>query len=217
MTNPTQITYEVQGPAAIITLNRPEKMNAFTRTMMAEIIAAMDEADADDRVRAVEIRWGKERLAFEKEEAGTSWKMRRDGRDAGKQDATRLSELWFALHQWRAEEVVSDRAQQAAEQARFGLDEPFGEIRLRFGSVTGTSAPELVLRVGKETPGGGRYVTTNEGPWVYALDPDDLQYFEEDVLPTLREPAAGKDQAGKGGDSGKQSGGDGQGGEGGGR
>ncbi|TCJ38918.1 crotonase/enoyl-CoA hydratase family protein [Parafrankia sp. BMG5.11] len=53
MTNATQITYEVQGPAAIITLNRPEKMNAFTRTMMDEIIAAMDEADADDRVRAV--------------------------------------------------------------------------------------------------------------------------------------------------------------------
>ena len=49
----SQITYERRGPAAILTLNRPEKMNAFTRTMMDEIIAAIDEADADDAVRAV--------------------------------------------------------------------------------------------------------------------------------------------------------------------
>jgi enoyl-CoA hydratase/carnithine racemase len=49
----TQIRYDRQGPAAIVTLDRPAKMNAFTRTMMDEIIAAMDEADADDTVRAV--------------------------------------------------------------------------------------------------------------------------------------------------------------------
>lgn len=36
-----------------LTLNRPEKMNAFTGEMMAEMIAAFDEADADDAVRAV--------------------------------------------------------------------------------------------------------------------------------------------------------------------
>ncbi|MGN3975059.1 crotonase/enoyl-CoA hydratase family protein [Tsuneonella sp. SYSU-LHT278] len=53
MTGYTQISYDVQGPVALVTLNRPEKMNAFTRTMMAEIIDAMDEADGDDRVRAV--------------------------------------------------------------------------------------------------------------------------------------------------------------------
>ncbi|MFA9200835.1 MAG: crotonase/enoyl-CoA hydratase family protein [Cypionkella sp.] len=49
----TQIKYEIDGPVALVTLHRPEKMNAFTRTMMAEIIDAMDEVDADDRVRAV--------------------------------------------------------------------------------------------------------------------------------------------------------------------
>jgi enoyl-CoA hydratase/carnithine racemase len=36
-----------------ITLHRPEKMNAFTATMMAEMIAAFDSADANDAVRAV--------------------------------------------------------------------------------------------------------------------------------------------------------------------
>lgn len=49
----TEITYEVDGPAAIITLNRPERLNAFTHTMMQEMIAALDQADADDDVRGV--------------------------------------------------------------------------------------------------------------------------------------------------------------------
>jgi enoyl-CoA hydratase/carnithine racemase len=49
----TEITYEVEGPAAIITLNRPERLNAFTGTMMQEMIDAFDRADADDAVRAV--------------------------------------------------------------------------------------------------------------------------------------------------------------------
>jgi enoyl-CoA hydratase/carnithine racemase len=49
----SQIVYAVSEGIATITLSRPEKMNAFTRTMMAEIIAALDEADADDTVRAV--------------------------------------------------------------------------------------------------------------------------------------------------------------------
>lgn len=53
MSDYTQITYEIDGPIAVITLNRPEKMNAYTRHMMGEICAAMDVADADDAVRAV--------------------------------------------------------------------------------------------------------------------------------------------------------------------
>ncbi len=49
----TQITLKKADGIATITLDRPEKMNAFTRTMMAEIIAAMDDVDADDDIRAV--------------------------------------------------------------------------------------------------------------------------------------------------------------------
>ena len=49
----TEITYEVEGPAAIITLNRPERLNAFTGTMQNEMIQAFDMADEDDAVRAV--------------------------------------------------------------------------------------------------------------------------------------------------------------------
>ncbi len=49
----TQITLEKADGVAVITLNRPEKMNAYTRTMGEEIMAALDDTDADDSVRAV--------------------------------------------------------------------------------------------------------------------------------------------------------------------
>jgi enoyl-CoA hydratase/carnithine racemase len=48
-----QIRYEVADNVLTITLNRPDRLNAFTPTMMRELIAAFDAADADDDVRAV--------------------------------------------------------------------------------------------------------------------------------------------------------------------
>ena len=47
------ILYNLEETILTITLNRPELLNAFNRTMMSEIIDALDRADADDRVRAV--------------------------------------------------------------------------------------------------------------------------------------------------------------------
>jgi enoyl-CoA hydratase/carnithine racemase len=47
------IAYDVDGAVATITLDRPDAMNAFTQTMMRELIAAFDLTDADDDVRAV--------------------------------------------------------------------------------------------------------------------------------------------------------------------
>jgi enoyl-CoA hydratase/carnithine racemase len=49
----TEIKYEVADKIATITLNRPDKLNAFTGVMMAEMIEAFDKSDADDRVRVV--------------------------------------------------------------------------------------------------------------------------------------------------------------------
>jgi enoyl-CoA hydratase/carnithine racemase len=47
----SQITYDVADSIATITLNRPERMNAFTDVMMREVIDAFDRVDADDDVR----------------------------------------------------------------------------------------------------------------------------------------------------------------------
>ena len=48
-----QTTYDIDQRIATITLNRPGRLNAFTSTMRAELIALFGEADRNDEVRAV--------------------------------------------------------------------------------------------------------------------------------------------------------------------
>ena len=47
------ITYEVAEQILTITLNRPDKLNAFTGKMMEEMIDAFDAADSDNNIRAI--------------------------------------------------------------------------------------------------------------------------------------------------------------------
>ena len=47
------IKYEVADQILTITLNRPDKLNAFNPTMQHELIEAFDKADADDNIRAI--------------------------------------------------------------------------------------------------------------------------------------------------------------------
>ncbi|HWA61937.1 MAG TPA: enoyl-CoA hydratase-related protein [Caulobacteraceae bacterium] len=47
------ILYEVEGPVLTLTLNRPDKLNAYTAQMGADLTDALKRADADDAVRAV--------------------------------------------------------------------------------------------------------------------------------------------------------------------
>jgi len=50
-----EIRYEVADQVLTITLDRPERLNAWTPTMAAELIAAFDAADSDDDVRAIVV------------------------------------------------------------------------------------------------------------------------------------------------------------------
>ncbi|MBX3277749.1 MAG: enoyl-CoA hydratase/isomerase family protein [Acidobacteria bacterium] len=50
-----QIIYEKQSRVAVITLNRPEKLNAYSEVMVHEMLAALADARDDDEVRAVII------------------------------------------------------------------------------------------------------------------------------------------------------------------
>lgn len=47
------VTIERDGPVAVVTLNRPEAMNALSRALRAELAAAMEQVNADPEVRAV--------------------------------------------------------------------------------------------------------------------------------------------------------------------
>ena len=48
-----QIRYEVEDGILTITLDRPDRLNAWTPRMCQELLAAYDAADADDAVRAI--------------------------------------------------------------------------------------------------------------------------------------------------------------------
>lgn len=49
------VHYEVRGPVAWLTLNRPEKLNAFNEKLNKEVQLAVKEASRNDEVRAVVI------------------------------------------------------------------------------------------------------------------------------------------------------------------
>ncbi|MGB6057027.1 MAG: enoyl-CoA hydratase-related protein [Microthrixaceae bacterium] len=49
------IAYEVRGSTALITLDRPDHLNAFTVRMAQELIDVFDRTDADDSVKAVVV------------------------------------------------------------------------------------------------------------------------------------------------------------------
>jgi enoyl-CoA hydratase/carnithine racemase len=49
------VRYEVRGEVAVIILNRPEQLNAFTDVMERELIECFDRSDADDAVRVVVV------------------------------------------------------------------------------------------------------------------------------------------------------------------
>ena len=48
-----QILYDKSGHVATVTLNRPQKLNAYSEIMVHEILAALGDARDDDEIRAV--------------------------------------------------------------------------------------------------------------------------------------------------------------------
>jgi enoyl-CoA hydratase/carnithine racemase len=96
-----EIRYEVVDYVLTITLNRPERLNAFTPTMGRELIEAFDRADADDDVRAIIVTGeGRGFCAGADLAAGGStfdWRDRQKvdeiPRDGGGQVALRIFEL----------------------------------------------------------------------------------------------------------------------------
>jgi enoyl-CoA hydratase/carnithine racemase len=72
-----EILYEKQRGGALITLNRPEAMNAISRSMIKEMHQALDEIEQDKEVRAV-VLTGAGRAFSAGMDQGTSSGRRRD-------------------------------------------------------------------------------------------------------------------------------------------
>ena len=51
----SSVLYEARGAVALVTLNRPQALNSFTRQMHHDLWAALDLAEADTKIRALVI------------------------------------------------------------------------------------------------------------------------------------------------------------------
>ena len=49
------VLYETRGAVALVTLNRPQALNSFTRQMHSDLWSALDRAEADSKIRALVI------------------------------------------------------------------------------------------------------------------------------------------------------------------
>jgi enoyl-CoA hydratase/carnithine racemase len=96
-----EIRYEIADRVLTITLDRPDRLNAFTQTMGRELIEAFDRADQDDEVRAIIVTGaGRGFCAGADLAAGGStfdWRERQGSgevpRDGGGQVALRIFDL----------------------------------------------------------------------------------------------------------------------------
>ena len=51
----SSVLYEARGAVALVTLNRPQALNSFTRQMHHDLWASLDRAEADAKIRALVI------------------------------------------------------------------------------------------------------------------------------------------------------------------
>ena len=93
MPHPTfqTILYAVEDGIATITLNRPDKLNAFTNQMMLDMIAAFDATDADDAVRAVIVTGAGRGFCAGADLSGGGSTFDRTGRPDPARSATRVN------------------------------------------------------------------------------------------------------------------------------
>ncbi len=137
------ICYEVDGPLALLTLNRPEKLNAINAEMVAELNQALDKAESDNAVRVIVLN-GNGRafsagfdisLGDEAEESDDLGALRHELRE----DFDIIMRFWdsakvtvAAVHGYclgsGMEMAVACDITLAAEECRFGAPE------VRFGS-----------------------------------------------------------------------------------
>ncbi len=76
MSDYKEILYDKQRGGVLITLNRPEALNAITRPMLKEIHNALDQAEADPEIRAIVITGAGRAFSSGFDQATTSGRRR---------------------------------------------------------------------------------------------------------------------------------------------
>jgi methylglutaconyl-CoA hydratase len=96
--NPTLVLFERLGPAAVLTMNRPEKRNALNRALVAELNRRVAEAAADPAVRVGILAANGPAFCAGIDLAETTETLRQpDAHDRIQQDSRQLAALYRSL------------------------------------------------------------------------------------------------------------------------
>ena len=92
----TTVNYEINERVATVTLNRPEKLNAINREMQDELIRALGEAEADDRVHAAVVKGAGRAFSAGYDVSGES-RLTRPGVAGDREGLERILRGWLAI------------------------------------------------------------------------------------------------------------------------
>lgn len=164
----THVFLEVDGPVGIVTLNNPEKHNAFDDVLITDLTAALRTLDANENVRVVilsavgksfsagaDLNWMKRMSAYSEEE--------------NLRDAMALGELMRTLHGLSKPTIA--RVQGAAYGGGVGLvaccdiavgthNAAFSLSEVKLGLIPAVISPYVIAAIGERA--AHRYFLTAE-------------------------------------------------------
>ena len=157
MTNATSIAVERQGPIGLVTLNRPERHNAFDDAMLAELTEALRSMEAEDAIRVVVLSGAGKSFSAG---ADLHWMRRMAGFsiDENRRDAMGLATLMRTLAHLRKPTIA--RVQGSAYGGGVGLiaccdvaiatqSATFALTEAKLGLIPAVVAPYVIAAIGE--------------------------------------------------------------------
>jgi methylglutaconyl-CoA hydratase len=164
----TALLIENQGPIGLLTMNRPERHNAFDDALIAEMTDALRTLEADDSVRLVVLSGAGKSFSAG---ADLNWMKRMSGysRDENQRDAMAMAALMRTLASLRKPTIA--RVHGAAYGGGVGLvaccdvavgshNATFSLSEARLGLIPAVISPYVVAAIGERH--ARRYFLTGE-------------------------------------------------------
>ena len=164
----TSLAIERQGPIGLITMNRPERHNAFDDVLIQELTEALRSMEAEESVRLVVLSGAGKSFSAG---ADLDWMKRMSGfsRDDNQRDAMGLAALMRTLAHLRKPTIA--RVHGAAYGGGVGLvaccdvavasqDATFSLSEARLGLVPAVISPYVIAAIGERA--ARRYFVTAE-------------------------------------------------------
>ena len=152
------VDYSVKDRIGFITLNRPEKRNALSFELIAEMKNAFDQADKDERVKVIVLRANGETFCAGADLDGLQ-KLQNFSREENLEDSRHLKELFYKIY--TLNKVVIAQVQGHALAGGCGLaivcdfvyavpEAKFGYTEVKIGFVPAIVMVFLIRKIGEQ-------------------------------------------------------------------